>query len=325
MSLTIIILVSMHMLPAQEKLAQSGFQFLSISPDAREASLAGAITTVENGVGAIFSNPAMLSENQSAFSFMVSQNNWIADITHNAIAASYKPAGGRFGIFSANFFYVDYGEVEGTIIADNEQGYVETGIIKPSAYAVGLAYAKRLSNKFALGGQVKLVAQDLGSAIRSVNEESGDRTVDKNEESVLAFDFGTIYKTGLKSLNFGMSVRNFSEEIKYVSEGFQLPLTFNIGVSFNIMDFLPEQFQGQYLLISTDAVHPRSHPEYVRFGAEYRLMDMLSLRMGYLSNTDERSLTYGLGVKKFGFSFDYAYKPFGVFDNVQLFTVRFGI
>jgi hypothetical protein len=54
-------------------------------------------------------------------------------------------------------------------------------------------------------------------------------------------------------------------------------------------------------------------------------MDMLSLRMGYLSNTDERSLTYGLGVKKFGFSFDYAYKPFGVFDNVQLFTVRFGI
>ena len=47
-----------------------------------------------------------------------------------------------------------------------------------------------------------------------------------------------IYKTGFKSLNLGMSIRNFSEEIKYIEEGFQLPLTFRIGASIDALDFM---------------------------------------------------------------------------------------
>jgi hypothetical protein len=54
-------------------------------------------------------------------------------------------------------------------------------------------------------------------------------------------------------------------------------------------------------------------------------LDFLSLRIGYLSHTDEQDFTFGVGVEQFGFAFDYAYTPFGVFDKVQRFTLRFSM
>ena len=93
----------------------------------------------------------------------------------------------------------------------------------------------------------------------------------------------------------------------------------------NLANFLPEQFRTQHILFSADAVHPRSHSEQVKFGLEYTYINFLSLRVGYVSHADEQSFSYGFGIKRFGFAFDYAYTPFGVFDKVQRFTLRFSI
>jgi hypothetical protein len=56
---------------------------------------------------------------------------------------------------------------------------------------------------------------------------------------------------------------------------------------------------------------------------EYSFMDMVSLRAGYVTNKDEYSFTYGLGIRKFGFAIDYSYTPFNIFDSISRFTVRF--
>lgn len=316
---------SVHGVFAQKKLAQTGFQFLSVNPDARTAALAGAMTTVGNYSSAIMANPAMLAEMNDRFDVMFSRNEWIADITHNAATMAFRPFDGRYGIIAASLLLVSYGDVEGTIRADNEQGYLETGIINPSAYAIGFGYAKQLSNRFSVGGQIKIVSQYLGPAIRSISLENDRTTMDSMEKSVLAFDFGTVYKTGFRSLVFGMSVRNFSEEIKFAEEGFQLPLTFSIGFSYNIFDLLPKRSLDQKILLTVDAVHPRSYPEYVKFGAEYLMMKSLALRIGYISNADEVNLSYGIGLTGYGFGLDYAYTPFGVFDKVQRITIRFSM
>ena len=138
----------------------------------------------------------------------------------------------------------------------------------------------------------------------------------------MAFDFGTQFKTGFKSLVFGMSVRNFSKEIKYVEEGFQLPLVFNLGISMNLMDFMEEvaSLSGQSFYLSIDASHYRSHSEQVKVGLDYRIQDVLSLRSGYISNNDESGISFGIGVSYSGASFDYAYTPFGLFGTVQRMT-----
>jgi hypothetical protein len=36
-------------------------------------------------------------------------------------------------------------------------------------------------------------------------------------------------------------------------------------------------------------------------------------------------LTFGIGLSHFGFTFDYAYTPYGVFGSVQRMTVRFAL
>jgi hypothetical protein len=322
---TILIIALIHGVFGQEKLAQTGMQFLSITPDARSAALGGAITTVENYSSAVFGNPAMLAEFQGTFDITLSRNNWIADIKHNALSASFNPWDGRYGSFAISLFLVDYGEIVGTIIASNEQGYLETGIISPNAFAAGVCYARALSEKFSVGGQIKYVRQYLGPAATSLYADPFKLNIGENELSVLAFDFGTIFKTGFKTLAFGMSVQNFSQEIEYAEESFQLPLTFNIGVSMNLASILPAEYQSEHILFSADAVHPRAHNEQVKFGLEYEYLDLLALRLGYVSDADEQDFTFGFGVKSFGFILDYAYTPFGVFDKVQRFTLRFAM
>ena len=150
-----------------------------------------------------------------------------------------------------------------------------------------MGYAKRLTDRFSVGGQVRWVKQNLGESVIPVKSTGPDTTMEVESELIpMAFDFGTQFKTGFKSLVFGMSVRNFSREIKYVEEGFQLPLVFNLGISMDLMDFMENAPMDQSLYLCLDASHYRSHPEQIKLGIDYH-MKALSLRSGYVSNNDE--------------------------------------
>jgi hypothetical protein len=122
---------------------------------------------------------------------------------------------------------------------------------------------------------------------------------------------------------FGMSVRNFSKEMQYVYEGFQLPLVFTLGISMDLTDLVEKLPYDQSLCLSIDASHYRDHPEQLKIGLEYRVMNMLSLRGGYATNSDESGVSYGVGISRFGFGVDYSYTPYGIFQNVQRMTARF--
>lgn len=311
---------------AQEnvKLAQTGFQFLSVVSDARAAALAGGMNSVDMRSSALFFNPASMGFMTGFMDVAFSKNNWIADISHNNFSAALNPNDGNYGAFGFSLQSVDYGDVLGTIVADNEQGYEDTGIINPSALAVGIGYARRINDRFSVGGQVRYVRQDLGESTIVLTISPEDTTTERviNEAAPLAYDFGTLFKTGLKSLAFGMSVRNFSSQVEYAEESFQLPLIFNLGISMDLMDLFNEG-SNQSLLFSVNATHPRSHPEQLILGLEYAYLDALFLRGGYISGNDEEDFSFGFGVTQFGLQVDYAYAPFGIFDNVQRFTIRF--
>jgi hypothetical protein len=268
-----------------------------------------------------------MSDMEGFIDISASVNKWIAEIDHYTIAASVKPLDGALGVFGFSIQSVNYGEFFGTRVNPaTELGYEDTGIFELSALAVGFGYAKQISDKFSIGGQIRYVRQDLGeSVVPVISDTDTTSKTAKNELSPLVFDFGTQFRTGLKSLVFGMSVRNFSKEVQYVEEGMQAPLVFTLGISMNIMDLIGELPLDQELYVSIDASHHRDHPEQVKIGLDYKLMDILSLRGGYASNNDESGLSFGLGVSQYGFAFDYAYTPFGVFDKVQRMTVRFSL
>jgi hypothetical protein len=306
---------------SQTKLAQTGFNFLSLSSDARSNGMGGAVNSLSGFSGAMASNPASMAEMPTLFCATFDMNRWIADINYLSASVILSPAAGDYGAIGLNVQSVDYGDVEGTMVdRNNPNGYYETGMINPTALSVGLGYSKMISKQFGIGARIKFANQSLGES--TFMNDQGDVTTKKNKANVIAFDFGTIYKTGIRSIVFGMSVTNFSSEIKYEREGFQLPLLFTFGISANLFDLINHPESNQELLIAVDWTHPRSHPEQIKIGAEYTFMKLLSLRGGYVSGNDENSFTYGVGISTFGLAVDYSYTPFGVFNYVQQVTVR---
>lgn len=306
-------------LNAQDKLAQSGFQFLSIGNDARMSSMAGALTALEGQSTSLFCNPAGMANMETFINASFGINKWIADIRHNIFSMAINPLDGKYGVFGFTLQTVDYGEIQGTMAYSNLKGYVDTEILEPTALALGFGYAKALTDRFSVGGHIKGAYQNLGKSIVPTSDSLETR---KNYADAIAFDFGTLFKTGFKSLAFGMSIRNFSKEVQYEEEDFQLPLLFTMGISMNVLDFVENESFEQSLIFSIDATHPRAYHEQLHFGIDYTVMNILSLRMGYTTETDEEGISYGAGFAIRGIGVDYSYTPFGVFDKIQRVSAR---
>lgn len=321
------LMLALALAPAfgQDKLAQTGLKFLSVTTDARASAMGEATATVTGTSAAMFFNPAGMARMETRFEAALGQVQWIGDIKYAYGSLAFNLAAGQYGVLGLSFLSVDYGDVFGTIRADNEDGYIDTGVFSPTALSVGLGYAKALTDKFSVGGNVRYVKQDLQSSIIGFNGD-GSQLLTDNRVNVMAFDFGIIYRTGFKSLDFGMNVRNFSKELKYQDESFQLPLTFEIGLSMNAMDLLAADDTQHDFVVSVDAVHPRDYAEQMNLGAEYVFLNAFALRAGYAFPNDEHNFSAGAGFRKASnLALDYAYTPFGVFDPVHRFSVRFGL
>ena len=310
-------------LPAQgsvKKIAQTGMKRLDIPIGARASGLGGAYTAVANDPSAIFYNPAGLALTQGGHVFL-NQTQWIADITVNAGAVSYSLE--NWGVFGLSFAAVDWGTINGTKRALNDAGFVETGEFSPDNYAIGLSYSRRISSQFSAGVHVKYLHEKLGS-----NEEGtfDDPRTFTAEADIIGFDMGTLFYTGFKDLRFGMSLVNFSEELKYRAESVPLPLTFKFGIAMDLTTLFMES-EEHVLTLAVDALHPRDYTERLHFGLEYALKDMVFLRGGYKTNYDEVDISFGGGVKAevsgMALGVDYAYIQFQNFDPVHMFSFDF--
>ena len=309
------------------KIAQTGFQFLSVIPDAVGASLAGAMTALNTGSRGLFYNPAGMATQLRRIDVSVTDLDWIAGIKHTGITLSVRPSNGKYGVIGMSVQNVNYGDLQGTMVWDNELGYIDTEVFRPTALSLGLGYSKVLNDQLSIGGQVKSAHQYLGRNV--VLQTDTSSILENSSASAIAFDFGTIFSTGWKGFTFGMSVRNFSEEIEYFDESFQLPLTFVLGASINVMEVF--SFDGRYqdLHLSVDASHPRSFDEQFGVGLDYVILDLIHFRLGYLGNYDQRGMAGGFGIEKsikgIHVSMNYAYTPFGVFDSVQHLNLNIGL
>ena len=134
--LLILTMISLLFSSENKKLAQTGFQFLSISSDARSGGMADAMTTIHSNSVALFFNPAGLSRQNQFFDINFSSNEWIAGIKHDAVSFSFSPKNGQYGCLGFSLLNVDYGELQGTMVWDNDQGFIDTEKFSPSALAL---------------------------------------------------------------------------------------------------------------------------------------------------------------------------------------------
>lgn len=320
--------ISGSLVAKDTKLAQTSLKFLSYSYDARAAAMGDAVTAIEGNSSSMFYNPASMSRQENTLDFSFGSTRWIADINYMYGSVSYVPMGGDLGVFGLSFSSVDYGDLIGTI-KQGSDGYEETGNYSPTAFSLGLGYAKALSDKFSVGANIKYVKQDLGTGFNALDTKTGVYSKKDYSANVMAFDFGVLYKTGFKSLNFAMDIRNFSKEISFIDETSQLPLSLKIGFSMNLMDLTNLDPNVHKLVVTLDATHPRDYSEQVSVGAEYTFLNTLSLRAGYTTPTDEQGINAGIGLKHdfngYQLGVDYAYTKFGVFGDIHRFTLSVGL
>ncbi len=312
----------------QEKLAQTTMKFLSVSVSPRAAALGDALTAIDHGSASLFYNPSGMAWQESNLDVALGQMQWIAEINYSMGSLSFRPGSGRLGVLGFSFVMVDYGELEETIRFDNEQGFLDVGNFSPSAWSFGVGYARKFSDRFSVGGHIKWANQYLANSVSAI-DDAGEYTREKVEEGVLAYDFGVLYKTGFRSLNFAVSARNFAPEITFSEESVALPLTLNIGVSMDMMDVIMQGSNMHQLLLSVDAANPRDFSEQIKAGMEYVFLNTFILRAGYAFPTDEQGFSVGLGLKqslrRFGFGADYSYTDFGILSNVQRLAIRLSL
>ncbi|KAF0141927.1 MAG: PorV/PorQ family protein [Ignavibacteriales bacterium] len=305
------------------KLGQStmNFQLVSISPKA--SAMGEAYYTIGSGSESVFFNPAGLSTTTTQFDATLNYTQWIADIAYLGGAFAYNM--GNYGTVALSFLSVDYGTIYATSLdpsPSSASGYIDNGKMSNiGAYSIGLSYAKSISEKFSIGGNVRVVGQNLGS-----NTFVDGSTINNNAQK-LVFDAGVLYNTGYKDFRFGMTIRNFSSNIKREEINEQLPLAFTMGGAVNVLAFILPESKNDVLTLAVDFLHSNSYSERINIGAEYKFLGMVALRAGYQTNRDVASWSAGAGfnteLSGYNLQVNYSFSKMEVFDNVNRISLNF--
>jgi hypothetical protein len=319
----------------KKKVGQTGMTYLAISMCARESAMGDAATASVKGVNGFWHNPAVLADIER-FAVSFNQVNWLVNTKLSGLALAYTS--GNWGTFGIDLTYMDYGEIIGTrpvAKSINPRGFELTEKIGVEDYAFGFSYARRINERFSFGFKIKRLHESLGSASLVVDEyddpETGDITRIREtriwELNDWGLDFGTIYHVGWKNLTIAMTMQNFSRDMKYWFEEFQLPLTIRMGLAVDVTEFFLPNNENMDFNLSMDGIHPIDYLETVNLGAEFVFQKKIALRSGYKFNHDVESFSAGVGAQ-FEFSgvsvtFDYAYTMADYFQDINRFSAYF--
>jgi|SaaInl4_150m_RNA_FD_contig_123_16629_length_1625_multi_3_in_0_out_2_1 hypothetical protein len=320
---------------APERRGQAGMSWLQIGGSARTEGMGGAAIGIKSEPSLVFYNPAGAASVRGAAVF-ANITRWPGDVRVNHFTA-LSPLGPV--VLGASFQSVDFGTITGTVIEDlsddNRSGYRETGNVEVGAWTAGLVLASQITDRFNVGVNVKFVVEDFKDTelYSFVTGQQGytDKFND-NRVAVWALDIGTQYNTGLRNLAINMSFRNLAPTVNYVEQDFDLPLTYQIGFSFDAIEVITGIASERHRLhTEIVGVDKRDVPLDTAIGLEYtaRLFDSdndleVSLRGGRRpARNQEGQLSVGGGIAGMfagvRTQFDYSYNDYGeIFDAHRL-------
>ncbi|MCB0753341.1 MAG: PorV/PorQ family protein, partial [Ignavibacteriae bacterium] len=317
-SISLFLIIELSTVLAQNpNLGTSGAQFLQLPVGARSEAMGGAIVGLVDDASSIFWNPAGMVKIKNVgthFSYM----NWFDLFDFNAASLVYNV--GDVGTFGVSMVSLTTSKMEVT----TEQEPNGTGrFFDAGDLALGISYAKYLTDKFSVGLTVKYINQ------RIWNETA----------SGLAFDIGTQYKLDFQNLTIAMCMTNFGPDMNYdgpdldfvyrkddnfplsrltpsrlLTEDFPLPLNFQVGIGFDII-----QYEFVKIIGAIDVTHPNDNRERAHLGSEVSFFDRFFIRGGYKYNYSDQDFTFGAGAnilfQNTSVKFDYAYSLYDILPS----------
>lgn len=278
----------------------SALSFLKIDVSPRSAGMAGAMVARNGDAFATYWNPAALTDNKNLF--VGSSNTFWVDGINHAFFSAGKPF--KFGTLAISATSLTTGKMERR--TEFQPG--GTGeYFYASNTAIGISYAKRLTDMFS-----------YGATIRYVNETLAEFTA-----HTALLDMGFLYRTDFRDLNFAVMMQSFGPNSTlrgkrnsttdftglYTPRDFPAPTVFMLGVS-----MVPIKKEHYSLAASVQLNHPSDNAENIRIGTEFHYRELLYARLGYRINVDDFDYpTAGLGVRtrlgRHPFSVDYSVDP----------------
>ena len=302
--------------------------FLSIGQGSRALAMGSAFVAIADDQSAMYWNPAGIA-GLDGYGVMFDHTQWIADVQYNYVGTTVNI--GDYGVVGLNFTSSNIADMNVTTV-DNPDGTGEVFGVTDAAF--GLCYGLKLTDKFAIGFNPKMVYQKIW----------------KMSATSLAIDMGVKYVTPFKGITLGMSITNFGQKMRLQgnsdlvlydpdpattgnngripahlqTEEWALPLNFKVGIAYKALEMDAHQ-----LILAADASHPSDNFESIDLGGEYVFNDFFAIRGGYKSlflKDSEQTFSMGVGIRQYligntQFRIDYAYQDFQRLSNVQKFTV----
>lgn len=288
--------------------AEAAVPSLTIPPGARPNGMGEAFVAVADDATAGWWNAGGLAFMKSRnLAFMHSQlvPDLVNDVYYEYLG--YSSPAGDVGVWSASLIYLTYGES----VATNDQGEVQ-GFFDSWEGALSASFAMQLGENLGAGISMKFIRVDYAPANFTQDNVDGTGTS-------FAVDLGTLYKMPAQRLNLGLSLTNMGPNIAFIDreQSDPLPFTARVGLAWTpVTDEISNLLltfdleQSLVWLVDDDIDTRRS--EVYHIGTEYRYVNLLAGRLGYVYDEDGdfKAPTYGLGfIYKDKLSLDYANVP----------------
>ena len=210
----------------------TGVTSLSITPDARGASMGDLGAATEADANSQFWNPSKYAFAYSRAGVSLSYTPWLRKIVNDIylanLAGYYKVGGSDNQAISASLRYFSLGEVQAT---DGDGAMVST--INPFEMAVDAGYSRKLSEKFSMGVTLRFIYSDLGYGSMMNTGESSSATAFAADISGYYTSFPVIGRNECQwSLGFNLS--NIGSKVNYNkgNDAAYLPANIKLGTAF---------------------------------------------------------------------------------------------
>jgi hypothetical protein len=313
-----------------EKVGTSAAPFLRIPVGVRGAAMGSAFVSVADDASAMFWNPGGVAR-IAKISLFVDHSSWLPGLDFNyfGLVLPFE----NMGVIGLNVTSLTSDEMIQTTL-DQPMG---TGVtFSASSVAVGVTYARKLTDRFSMGANFKFINESI------LNSSA----------SGFAFDIGTLYDTPFPGIRLGVSISNFGTDMRIDgddlnvrvdiapeqegnnqsvvgrlrTDNFSAPLIMRVGLSWDAI-----QSQNTRFTLAVDGLNPNDNAQSVNVGGEYALFgETLVLRGGFndlFLNDREKGLTLGASVNietaaGIEFSGGYAFQDFENLGSVNRFSIE---
>ena len=267
---------------------EAGLAFLRIGTNAAASAMGDAQVSNSRDAFSTYWNPAGLA-GATSNSAALSHHIWVANTRTYSLAGRFRAgANGGVGIFVTA---LDSGDLE----ARDRPGD-PSGIFDAQFVSTGASYGHAVG-PLRLGVTAKFLSERIFS----------------NSATGYAFDFGVQLDLVDDGIRLGAALQNVGEMGTLNAVATELPRTIRAGLS--VYPFRVLAMADGSVLLNAFLTGEVSHvvpteTTRLHIGAAAEVVELVTVRAGFIQNDELRGITVGGGLGSNGFLFDYAIIPF---------------